>query len=206
MSGLSEVSVLISQSAADIEMAREVFTTETRRFVESILEAIRRARSDPWTSGRVRVDLPREIETEPKAAAYMSSQFAFARVELKFKKQTRFVVIAGVPFGFDFDDAAGAFRWRISLVPAARYPSLDNAVWRYWRANAPQPGLPGASHQEKANTIQFVSRPITKEVTPEIAFSDVKTVLEFLLAADMVLAESVGLDLTPDEEISSENR
>ena len=200
MSGLSEVSVLIGQSAADIEMAREIFTTETRRFVEGILEAARRARSDPWTSGRVRVDLPREIETESKTAAYFSSQFALARAELQFKKRTKFVVIAEVPFGFAFDEATGTFSWQVSLVPAARYVRLDDYLWRHWRATGGQSGLAGTVHQEKANTIRFVARPVAKDLTSEVAFADVKAVLEFLLSADAVLAESVGVDLMPEEE------
>lgn len=200
MSGLSEVSILIGQSAADIEMAREVFTTETRRFVEGILEAARRARSDPWVSGRVRVDLPREIETESKAAAYFSSQFALARAELQFRRRTRFVVVAEVPFGISFDEGANTFSWQIGLVPAARYVRLDDYIWRHWRATITQPELPGTVHQEKANTIRFVARPVAKDLTSAAAFADVKTVLEFLLSADAALAESVGVDLMSEEE------
>jgi hypothetical protein len=36
-------------------------------------------------------------------------------------------------------------------------------------------------------------------LTPEIAFNDSKMVLEFMLTADVPLADAVGLDL-PDEE------
>jgi hypothetical protein len=197
MSSLSEVSILIGQSAAELEMAREVFTTETRRFVEAILEAIRRARSDPWTSGRVRVDLPREIETESKAAAYLTNQFAFARADLRFKKGTKFVVIAEVPFGIAFDTTINKFAWLVNLVPASRYPRLDDALWSKWRGE--RPDVPGAAHEEKANTIKFVSRPVDRELTSEMAFGDLKMVLEYVLAADGVLATTVGLDLTVDE-------
>jgi hypothetical protein len=125
MSTLSDVSLLIAENAAHLELAREVFKTETRRFVESALEAVRRARSDPWTSGRIRVDLPEEIETEAKAA-YLQNQFALARPYLRFKKQTKFVVIAEVPFGVAFDESANAFAWQMSLVPAAKYTRLDD--------------------------------------------------------------------------------
>jgi hypothetical protein len=198
MSSLSEVSVLIGQSAAELEMAREVFTTETRRFVEAILEAIRRARSDPWTSARVRVDLPREIETESKAAAYLTNQFAFARADLRFKKGTKFVVIAEVPFGIAFDTALNKFSWQVNLVPAARYPRLDDALWARWRGE--HPNVPGSTHEEKANTIKFVSRAVDGELTSESAFSDLKMVLEYVLAADGLLATTVGLDLTAADE------
>jgi hypothetical protein len=198
MSTLSEVSILIGQNAADIEMARGVFTAETRRFVEGILEAIRRARSDPWTTARVRIDLPREIETESKTATYFSNQFAFARADLRFKKGTKFVVIAEIPFGIAFDEALNVFAWQVSLVPAARYARLDDALWSRWKAQASPP--PGSTHQDKANTIRFASRPVSKELSAEVAFNDLKAVLEFVLASDQALAGTVGVDLTPGEE------
>jgi len=47
MSALSEVCVLIGQRASDLEKAREVFASEIRSWVTSILTAIRRTRSDP---------------------------------------------------------------------------------------------------------------------------------------------------------------
>jgi hypothetical protein len=196
MSALSEVSVLIGQSAAQLEMAREVFTTESRRFVESILEAIRRARSDPWTTARVRVDLPREIETESKAAAYLTSQYAFARAELRFKRGTKFVVIAEVPFGIAFDSTMNVFAWQVSLVPAARYPRLDDALWAKWKsANT----TAGSVHEDRANTIRFMARAADRALTSEVAFGDLKAVLEFLLGADPVLATTVGVDFPADE-------
>ena len=195
---LSDVSLLIGQNAADLELARDVFTTETRRFVEGALESIRKARSEPWTSGRVRVDLPREIETESKAAAYFSNQYALARADLRFKKGTKFVVVAEVPFGFNFDQASNTFAWQVSVVPAARYVRLDDALWRAWLGHGCS--LPGAAHHERANTVRFVCRPVAKEVTLELVFSDLKTILEFLLTAADPLAEAVGVDLTPGEE------
>lgn len=60
MSALSEVSILIGQRARDIEKAREIFTAEIRAFVAGILADVRRIRSDPWITSRVRIDLPRD--------------------------------------------------------------------------------------------------------------------------------------------------
>jgi hypothetical protein len=168
-----------------------------RRFVESALEGIRRARSDPWTSGRVRIDLPCDIETEAKATASLRSQFALARPDLRFKKGTKFVVVAGVPFGIVFDEPANAFMWQISLIPAARYPRLDDVVWRAW--TSAQMSLPGAVHQERANTVRFVSRGVAKDLSLNTLFEDSKTVLEFLLGLADPLAEAVGLDLSQAE-------
>jgi len=202
MSGLSEVSILIGQSAASLEMAREVFTTETRRFVEGILEAVRRARAEPWTTARVRVDLPREIETESKTAAYISNQFAFARADLRFKKGTKFVVVAEVPFGIAFDEKLQAFSWQVRLVPAGRYLQLDDRVWRHWKTTLSAVSLPGCEHEDSTNTVLFTSRPLTNELTSEMAFGDLKGILEFLLASDAVLAEAVGVDLGPGEDVT----
>ena len=67
MGGLSDVSMLFGQRAGDLEKAREIFTAEARAFVSGILAGVQRARSDPWTAPRVRIDLPRDIETESYA-------------------------------------------------------------------------------------------------------------------------------------------
>jgi len=192
MSTLSDVSLLIAENAVHLELAREVFTTETRRFVESALGGVRRARSDPWTSGRIKVDLPDEIETESKAVANLHSQFALARPYLRFKRQTKFVVVAEVPFGIVFDESANAFAWQVSLVPAAKYTRLDDVVWRAWLSAGVS--LPDAKHQERANTVRFVSRAVSKDLSLETLFGDVKTALEFLLGLGEPLAEVVGLD------------
>jgi len=196
------VSLLIAENAAHLELAREVFTTETRRFIESVLEGVRRARSDPWTSGRVRIDLPDEIATESKAVAYLQSQYALARPYLRFKKGTKFVVVAEVPFGIVFDESANAFAWQMSLVPAARYTRLDDVVWRAWMAAGVS--LPSAAHQERTNTVRFVSRTVSKELTLDTLFGDVKTTLEFLLGLAEPIAEAVGVDLTPAEAAVAE--
>lgn len=198
MSALSEVSVLIGQRARDIEKAREIFTAEIRTFVSGILAGIRRVRTEPWTTSRVRIDLPREIENETKTAADFSSQYAFARTELRFKKGTKFVQIADLRFGIEFDESAGMFAWQVTLVPASRYGRLDDVVWHQWRTQ--QSNVTGARHQDKANTVRFVSRPLSNDVTAETAFNDVKLVLEFLLTAEAVLGEAVGLDPAPGEE------
>lgn len=197
MSALSEVSVLIGQRARDIERAREIFTAEIRAFVNGILAGIRRTRTDPWTTPRVKVELPREIEYEAKASPDFSSQFASARVELCFKKGTRFQQIADVRFGIEFDEDAGIFAWQITLVPAARYNRIDDEVWHRWKGQSATP-LPAAKHFEKANTVRFVSRALGAEMTAEVAFNDTKAVLEFLLTTETGLGEAVGLDTADD--------
>lgn len=192
MTGLSEVSVLVGQRARDIEKAREIFTIETRAFVNGILAGVRRIRSDPWTTARVRIDLPRDIEFEAKASSELSNQFAFARVEFRFKKGTKFQQVADLRFGIEFDENAGVFAWQVTLVPAARYNRIDDVVWHQWKAQPLQ--LPGAKHRDKANTVQFLSRSVSAELTAEAAFNDVKGVLEFLMTTEAALADAVGLD------------
>jgi len=200
MSGLSEVSVLIGQRAADLEKAREIFTAEMRAFVTGILGGVRRIRTDPWATSRIRVDLPREIETETKAGGYMSSQFAVARAVLKFKKGTNFMPIADIRFGIEFDETTNIFAWQVSLVPAARYQRIDDVLWHHWRGTQPEGAIPGAVHQDKANIVRFALRPIAGDLIPETAFNDVKTVLEFVLSADAPLASAVGVDFTQADE------
>lgn len=192
MSALSEVSILIGQRARDIEKAREIFTAEIRAFVGGILAGVRRIRSDPWTTSRVRLDLPREIDNETKTASDFSSQYALARAALRFKKGTNFRQIADIRFGIEFDEGTDVFAWQITLVPAASYNRVDDVVWHQWRNI--QPNTVGARHQDKANTIRFVSRPIGSDVTAETAFNDVKAVLEFLLTVETQLADAVGLE------------
>jgi hypothetical protein len=198
MSGLSEVSVLIGQRARDIEKARDIFTAETRAFVSGILAGVRRARTDPWTTSRVRLDLPREIETETKASSDFSSQFAMARVTVRFKKGTNFRQIADVRFGVEFEEADDVFAWHATLVPAASYNRIDDLVWHQWRNR--EGGAPsGARHLDKSNTVRFVSRAISPELTAEAAFNDVKSVLEFVLTAETALAEAIGFDSGSDD-------
>ena len=59
--------------------------------------------------------------------------------------------------------------------------------------------LPLANHMVRSNTIRFVQRSLNKELTLEMAFNDVKLVLEFLLSTDAALAEAVGLEPIEDQ-------
>ena len=74
---------------------------------------------------------------------------------------------------------------------------MDEGLWNLWRESVGQAQLPGAIHQTKANTVRFVQRSLDKDVTAELAFSDVKRVLDAVLSADAVLADAVGL--APEE-------
>jgi hypothetical protein len=197
MSGLSEVSILIGQRTSDLEKAREIFTAESRAFVSGILGGIRRTRAEPWVSGRVRVDIPREIDTEAKASAYLREVFALARADLRFKKGTNFTAVGEVKFGIEYDDGADVFAWQIALVPESRYQRIDDRIWPKWRTERGSDLPPGSVHQDKSNTVRFVSRALDAALTPEVAFNDVKGVLDFLLSTDAVLADAVGLDI-PD--------
>src|SRR5688572_17842969 len=201
MSGLSEVSLLIGQRAADLEKAREVFTAETRNFVTGVLAGVRRMRSDPWLTPRLRIDLPREIETEAKATSSLSSQYAVARANLRFKRGTNFMTVAEIRYGIEFDDGGDQFAWQVTLVPAARYQRLDDHLWAHWKSTIGSAAPPGAVHQDKANTIRFVSRPVSAELSPEVAFNDVKLVMDFVISADAPLASSVGVELAPGEDL-----
>jgi hypothetical protein len=199
MNALSEISLLIGERAGDLEKGREIFTAESRGFVNGILNGVRHVRSDPWTQGRVRVDLPHEIDIEPKSAGYLSSQFAFARCVLRFKRGVMFQQIAEVSFGLEFDQALGTFVWQVTLVPAARFQRIDDLVWNQYRTVASPSLLPLGSHMVRSNTIRFVQRALNKELTLEMAFTDVKHVLEFLLSTDAALAEAVGLEPLEDQ-------
>jgi hypothetical protein len=195
MSGLSDVTILISQRAGELEKARGVFVAETRAFVASILGAIKRARSEPWAEGRVRIDFPREGEAEGTSAVSLESQFA--RCQLRFRKETTFRQVADVRFGIEFEQSNDGFLWQLVLVPVPRYPRLDDLLWDHWRSAAGGSPPPGSAHQVKANTVLFVQRPVTPELTGDVAFNDVKLVLEKLLSAGPAIAEAVGFE--PEE-------
>lgn len=198
MSGMSEVSMLLGQRAGDLEKARDIFAAEIKSFVENVLGGIRRARSEPWVNGRVRVDLPRDIEAESRAG-YLSSLSALARCELRFRREARYVQIAEVRFGIEFDDAADAFVWQVELVPVGRYPRVDDFVWRAWRGADEVKEVPGSARQGRANTVRFVARSLDASLASQVAFDDVKKILEFLLATGGPLGEAVGLDIEPVE-------
>jgi len=199
MSMLSEVSHLIGQRAGDLEKAQEIFISEIRAFTTGILGGIRRLRSEPWTTPRVRIDIPRDIETESKSSGYLRNQFASARCNLRFKRGTNYQVVGEIRFGIEFDETSDSFSWQISLVPAARFRRIDDTVWAHWRATIGSNAPSSAAHHDKTNTVRFALRPVNQDLTPEIAFNDSKLVLEFMLTADVPLADAVGLDL-PDEE------
>lgn len=197
MSALSEVTLLISQRAGDLEKGRDIFTSDTRNYVTSVLSALHRARSEPWVQARVRIDLPREIDYEAKSGGPLSSQYAVGGCDLRFKRGMKFTVVARINFGIEFDEQLAAFAWQVTLIPEARFHRIDEGLWNLWRESVGQTQLPGTVHQTKANTVRFVQRSLDKDVTAELAFSDVKQVLEAVLSADAALADAVGL--APEE-------
>jgi len=194
MSTLSEVTLLIGQRAGDLEKARDIFTSDTRNYVTNILSALRRARSEPWVQTRVRIDLPREIDVEGKSGVPLSSQYAVGGCDLRFKRGMKFVVVARINFGVEFDEPLDAFAWQVTLIPEAKYHRIDDGLWNHWRGAVGQAQPPGSVHQAKANTVRFVQRRLDKDLTAEIAFSDVKQVLDVILSSDAVLADAVGLE------------
>src|SRR5262245_8136015 len=198
MSALSEISVLIGQRAGDLEKAREIFTAETRAFVTGILGAIRGLRSEPWMTRRVRLDIPKDIDTETRSNGNLSGQFAVARCDLRFKRETNYQVIGEIRLGIEYDDPSDSFAWQITLVPCAMYRRIDDHVWKQWRATVGANLPPASAHRDKTNTIRFVLRRVSPDLTAEVAFNDSKQVLEFMLSADESLGEAVGFDLAEE--------
>jgi hypothetical protein len=196
---LSEVTTLIAERASELEKAREVFSDEIGRFVEGILRDLRLVRKDPWVNSRVRVDVPRDIESA-KGSGFLTSHYAIGRPNLRFKKGTTFQSIADVRFGVEFDDITSRYAWVVSLIPSGRFPRLDDGVWYHWRTSMGDSLPPGSMHQEKANTVRFMLRALDAELTRETAYADVKSVLEFLLSADAILASTIGVEFNPGEE------
>lgn len=193
MSALSEVTLLIGQRAGDLQKAREIFTADTRNFVTNILSELHRSRTEPWVQARVRIDLPDEIDYEAKSGAPFSSQYALGGCDLRFKRDIKFVVVARINFGVEFDEQLRAFAWQVTLNPQGKFYRLDDGLWNRWREVLGPAVLPGAAHHTKANIVRFVQRPLDKDVTAELAFSDVKQVLDAILASDAVLVDAVGL-------------
>ncbi len=195
---LSDVTMLFGQRAGDLEKAREVFTAEIRGFVSGVLAGVMRVLPETsLVNRRVKVDPDHEIDTENRTG-YVSNQMAIAPVVLRFKKETKYMSIADVPFGIQFDQTADAFKWHVSLVPSAKYPRLDDVVWRSWKNHEASKAMPGAARQEKANILRFVSRALDADLTHQVAFSDVKQIFEFLLATEADLAEAIGLYSTEE--------
>lgn len=190
------VSVLLAHKANDIETAREIFRDEINVFISGLVSALRRNRSDPWTSSRIKLDLPREVETEAKAVSRVTDHYAIGRVGVRFKKGTNFIQVAEIKFGFELEEPSPVFAWRITFNLMSRYLRMDDLLWSALRTGKPLE-LPGQAHQDKTNTIVFVTRPIDSSLTAELAFADIKTVMEFVLAADNPIAEAVGIDPGP---------
>ena len=106
--------------------------------------------------------------------------------------------IGKVKFGIEYDDGADVFAWQIARVPESRYQRIDDRIWPKWRAERLSEPLPGSVHHDESNNVRFVSRTVDGTLTPQVAFNDVKGVLDFLLSTDPVLANAVGLDI-PEE-------
>ncbi len=189
---LSEVTILFGQRAGEIEKARDYFTQETRRFVEGVRGWTLRVRHDPWATDRVRLALAQEIESEGKTTGYLSSQYALARNAVKFVKRSNAVRVADITFGF-LSSPDGVFFWEIWLEPTERYAMLDAAVWHAWNAretggeSSSGAALPGACHFRTNNSVRFVQRSLSSDLTEQVAYDDVKTVFEFMLGADVAL-------------------
>lgn len=196
MSSLSEVSLLLARKANDIETAREIFKDEIAAFVSGLISALRRARSDPWTGARVRLDLPREVETESKSVSRVTDHFALGRIGVRFKKGTNFIQVAEIKFGFELEEPATAFAWQVSFNLMSRYLRMDDLIWSALRGSKLE--LPGQAHRDKTNTVIFVARPLDAALTAEVAFADLKSIMELVLASDGAIAEAVGIDPQPE--------
>lgn len=200
MGALGNVTLLMAENVGSLELARDIFTSEIRRFVKDVLESARLDRSEPWTNGRVRIDFPREIDTEARFSAYMTSQFALARADLRFRRDTRYIKVADVPFGIIYDETDKAFSWCVRLVPMGRYPLLDDAVWS--AAEGPEKRFGAAVHHHATNTVRFVSRRVDASLSTEQAYADIKAVSEFLLELAEPLAKVIEAAPTDTEAAS----
>lgn len=200
MIALSEISLLYGANVGDIERAREVFTSDTRQFVSGIARELRRTHPTPWLSKRVRIDILPEIESEAKITGYLRAQYAVGRGNIRFKKGTKFVVVADVTFGILCRDEDDAFSWLVDVVPSARYPSLDDVLWQSWQRQKPAPQLPGGKHDSKSNSLCLCIREINS-LTADVAYSDVKAVCDFVLASEPDIIKAIGLE--GDDDSSS---
>lgn len=192
---LSEVSILFGQHVSDIEKARDIFTAETRRFVDDLLESVRDEGSGPWSTPKVQVKTKdASLETEEKITGFVSKQYARTSVDLCFKIKVKYVVIAEIQFGVEFDAAARSFAWRVALVPESKYQWLDEVVWTEWQKAKPTLP-PGAKHQAKEGAVVFVSRRFGPDLTFKAAWEDVAGVLRFALSAEPVLVSEFAKQL-----------
>ena len=154
----------------------------------------------PWTTPKVQIKTrDASLETEERVTGFLSRQKALANVDLCFKIKVRYLAVAEIQFGVDFDPAAASFVWRIELVPADKYQWLDEIVWAEWQK--PTPTLPpGAKHLPKEGAVVLVSRCFGPDLTFKAASEDIDGVFRFLLRIESVLASEFAKQLV--EEIA----
>jgi hypothetical protein len=201
MSSLSEVTCVLGQRAAELEQARDIFTSEIRRFTESVLSLLKQRHADTWFSPRIRLDCPAEILFESKPFSVLRGQFAQAAVAVRFKKGALYQAVADLTCGIEYVDNGQqqAFAWMVKLVPFSRYHQLDDAIWHEWKLRHAS-GLPvGSRHVERANVVHFVARPLSSSLSSELAAQDTRQVLDFLLGCDQAFAQACGVDPVGDE-------
>src|SRR6188472_2660863 len=99
MSTLSEVTCVLGQRAAELERAREIFTSEIRRFSEGVLSILRQRHQEAWLSPRIRLECPSEILFENKPFGMLRTQFAQAAVAVRFKKGALYQAVADLTCG-----------------------------------------------------------------------------------------------------------
>lgn len=205
MSELSEVSILFGQHVSDIEKARDIFTAETRRFVGDLLEAVGDKGAGPWRTPKVQVKTEdASLETEERVTGFLRNQKALASLDLCFKIRVKFVAIAEINFGVEFDSPAGPFVWRVKLVPESRYQWLDEVIWTEWQKSKPTLP-PGAKHLAKEGAVVFVSRPFGPDLTFKVTLEDVVSVLKFAQAAEPVLVSKFAEQLEDESGVGGES-
>lgn len=198
MSELSEVSILYGQHVAEIERARDVFTTETRRFVRDLLENIRDEGAARWSTPKVQIKTrDADLETEKSVTSLLNRQKAVASVDLCFKMRVKYLVISEIMFGIEFDTSSSAFAWRIELIPEGKYQWLDEIIWAEWQKSAATLP-PGAQHILKEGTVVFVSRCFGPELTSKVALDDLLSVFKFNLNLESVLVSEFAKQLLDD--------
>jgi hypothetical protein len=198
MSELSEVSILFGQHVSDIERARDIFTAETRRFVSDLLENINDERSGPWSSPKLQIKTKDgELENEEKITGFLSRQFAMATLPLCFKMRVKYMPIAEIHFGIEFEASSGSFNWRVRLIPSSRHQWLDEVIWGEWQKT--RDTLPsGAKHEAKEGIVVFISRRFAADLNFKSALEDIQNVLKFIMASEAILVTEFGKQLVED--------
>src|SRR5262245_52993452 len=187
MSELSEVSILFGQHVSDIERARDIFTAETRRFVGDLLEALGDERAGPWMSPKIQIKTKDvDLENEEKITGFLSRQYALASLPLCFKMKVKYMPIAEISFGVEFEPGTGSFTWHVRLTPSSRHQWLDELMWAEWQRFKPTLP-PGAKHQAKEGAVVFLSRRFGADLTFKSALEDISEVLKFVVASESVL-------------------